>query len=143
MGHRSSAVWAFLLASIAFFISSPLVHAHGNATLNDGSLRVLLSEWSIEIDAVRVGSGVVRVRAVNEGTLRHNLTITKAGTFAEIYQTRLLGPGEVVELPLLFEKGEYDLYCAVPGHRRAGMIAYLSVGDAVADVVPISLGSSE
>src|SRR3546814_9863328 len=88
---------------------------------------VLLREWSLEIDTVRVGTGIVRVRAVNEGTLRHNLTVTKAGTFAEIYQTRLLGPGEAVELPLLFEKGEYDLYCAVPGHRRAGMIAYLIV----------------
>jgi plastocyanin len=142
MGHWSSAFRAFLLASITFFISSPL-SAHGNATLNDGNFRVLLSEWSLEIDTVRVGSGIVRVRAVNEGTLRHNLTVTKAGTFAEIYQTRLLGPGEAVELPLLFEKGEYDLYCAVPGHRRAGMIAYLIVDDAVADVVPISLGSSE
>lgn len=143
MGHWSSAFRALLLASIIGFTSSPIVHAHGNATLNDGSLRVLLSEWSIEIDTVRVGSGIVRVLAVNEGTLRHNLTVTRAGTFAEIYQTRLLGPGEAVELPLLFEKGEYDLYCAVPGHRRAGMIAYLIVGDAVADVVPISLGSSE
>src|SRR3546814_2502809 len=24
-----------------------------------------------------------------------------------------------VEVPLLFAKGEYDLYCAVPGHRNA------------------------
>src|SRR3546814_1380062 len=83
------------------------------------------------------GAGIVRVRAVNVGTLRHNLTVTKAGTFSEIYQTPLLDPGEVVELPLLFAKGEYDLYCAVPGHRNAGMIAYFVVGDAVADVVPI------
>src|SRR3546814_13633125 len=124
MDHWSSAVRAFLLASITFFIASPLVHAHGNATLNDGSLRVLLREWSLEIDTVRVGAGIVRVRAVNEGTLRHNLTVTKAGTFSEIYQTPLLKPGEAAELPLLFAKGEYDLYCAVPGHRNAGMITY-------------------
>src|SRR3546814_4325233 len=77
----------------------------------------------------------------NVGTLRHNLTVTKAGTFSEIYQTPLLDPGEVVELPLLFAKGEYDLYCAVPGHRNAGMIAYFVVGDAVADVAPISAHS--
>src|SRR3546814_2070045 len=78
MDHWSSAVRAFLLASITFFIASPLVHAHGNATLNDGSLRVLLREWSLEIDTVRVGTGIVRVRAVNEGTLRHNLTVTRS-----------------------------------------------------------------
>src|SRR3546814_3751902 len=94
---------------------------------------LLRSEWSLEIDTVRVGAGIVRVRAVNEGALRHNLTVTKAGTFSEIYQTPLLKPGEAVELPLLFAKGEYDLYCAVPGHRNAGMIAYFVVGDAVAD----------
>lgn len=141
MGHRSSAFRAFLLAPIAFAISPSLAHAHGDVTSNAGSLRVLLSEWSLEIDTVRVGAGIVRVRAVNEGTLRHNLTVTKAGTFSEIYQTPLLKPGEAAELPLLFAKGEYDLYCAVPGHRNAGMIAYFVVGDAVADVVPISARS--
>lgn len=143
MDHCSSAFRAFLLASIVLFVSPALVHAHGSATLNDGSLRVLLNEWSLEIDTVRVGAGIVWVRALNEGMVRHTLTVTKAGTFAEIHQTRILGPGEAVELPWLFEKGEYDLYCAVPGHRRAGMIANLVVGDAVAGVVPISRSSSE
>src|SRR3546814_4231665 len=84
MGHRSSAFRAFLLAPIAFAISPSLAHAHGDVTSNAGSLRVLLSEWSLEIDTVRVGAGIVRVRAVNEGTLRHNLTVTKAGPFSEI-----------------------------------------------------------
>src|SRR3546814_11250729 len=119
-------------------ISPSRAHSHGDVTSNADILRGLLSEWSLEIDAIRVGAGIVRVRAVNVGTLRHNLTVTKAGTFSEIYQTPLLDPGEVVELPLLFAKGEYDIYCAVPGHRNAGMIAYFVVGDAVADVVPSS-----
>src|SRR3546814_19724722 len=86
MGHRPSAFRAFLLAPIAFAISPSLAHAHGDVTSNADSLRVLLSEWSLEIDAIRVGAGIVRVRAVNVGTLRHNLTVTKAGTFSEIYQ---------------------------------------------------------
>src|SRR3546814_16851644 len=124
MDHWSSAVRAFLLASITFFIASPLVHAHGNATLNDGSLRVLLREWSLEIDTVRVGTGIVRVRAVNEGTLRHNLTVTKAGTFAEISKTGRVGPGEAVELPLLVGRGEYDLDCALTGNHRRGKKAF-------------------
>src|SRR3546814_6754117 len=78
MGHRPSAFRAFLLAPIAFAISPSLAHAHGAVTSNADSLRVLLSEWSLEIDAIRVGAGIVRVRAVNVGTLRHNLTVTKA-----------------------------------------------------------------
>src|SRR3546814_7696939 len=89
MGHRPSAFRAFLLAPIAFAISPSLAHAHGDVTSNADSLRVLLSEWSLEIDAIRVGAGIVRVRAVNVGTLRHNLPVTKAGTFSEIYQTPL------------------------------------------------------
>src|SRR3546814_15231435 len=90
-------------------ISPSRAHSHGDVTSNADILRGLLSECSLEIDAIRVGAGIVRVRAVNVGTLRHNLTVTKAGTFSEIYQTTLLDPGEVVELPLLFAEGVFVL----------------------------------
>jgi plastocyanin len=120
---------------------SPPTRAHGDATSSAGSLAVLLSEWSLDIDPIRVRAGVVRVHALNEGAHRHNVTVAKAGTFSEIYQTPLLEPGEALVLPLLFAKGEYNLYCSVPGHAYSGMIAYLVVDEAASDFVPISAHS--
>ncbi|MDR7466780.1 MAG: cupredoxin domain-containing protein [Armatimonadota bacterium] len=70
---------------------------------------------------VRAG-GPVNLELVNEGRVRHDLTIPALGFRA------VVGPGQRVTAGLAgAQAGDYEVYCSVPGHREAGMVGRLVV----------------
>ena len=42
-------------------------------------------------------------------------------------KTPLISPGQSAKLTVTLAAGTYTLYCTVPGHRAAGMVAKLVV----------------
>lgn len=68
------------------------------------------------------GNTDVTITVTNEGTFSHNFTIE--GTD---FATAMLDPGQSEELTVNLEAGEYVTFCAVPGHREAGMMGTLTV----------------
>jgi plastocyanin len=60
----------------------------------------------------------------NDGAVRHNLLVTRLGKGIE------LAPGQTGTLELPSDAaGTYDVVCDLPGHREAGMVGTLTVGE--------------
>jgi uncharacterized cupredoxin-like copper-binding protein len=58
----------------------------------------------------------------NMGQLPHNFTCDPLNL-----KTKDLNPGESETISVMAAAGEYDFYCAVPGHKDAGMVGVLTV----------------
>lgn len=71
----------------------------------------------------RVAAGEVTVELVNEGQIDHNVVIEELGD-TPVAQA---APGETATGTVTLDRGEYVVYCSIPGHREAGMEATLSV----------------
>jgi plastocyanin len=63
----------------------------------------------------------------NAGSVGHDLKLRQDGK--EAGGTPVLNPGQTVQLEILFEPGDYEMYCSVPGHEEAGMKGTFAVVD--------------
>jgi plastocyanin len=68
-------------------------------------------------------AGEVTIELVNESGIPHNVEVEGNGV-EEVSETITEGS---TELTLTLEPGEYEFYCAVPGHREGGMEGTLTV----------------
>jgi len=57
----------------------------------------------------------------NVGKIPHDLALQGGA------KTALISPGKSATLTVTLKPGTYTLYCSVPGHRQAGMVAKLTV----------------
>jgi uncharacterized cupredoxin-like copper-binding protein len=65
----------------------------------------------------------VSVDLTNEGAIEHNFSVDDA----DVDQTLNGGESESFTFTAPSDPGEYEIYCNVPGHREAGMVATLIV----------------
>lgn len=87
---------------------------------------VTMSERKFTPSEVRAAAGApLAVR--NDGSVGHDLKLRRDGE--EIGGTEVLNPGETQQLQVLFEPGDYEMYCSVPGHEESGMKGTFSVVD--------------
>ena len=68
-------------------------------------------------------AGEVTIEFMNESGLPHNVEVEGNG-IEEVSETITEGS---TSLTLTLEPGEYEFYCAVPGHREGGMEGTLTV----------------
>lgn len=91
------------------------------------TLRLGLTEWSIETSATVLRPGTVAVVVTNTGGTGHDVVLTGA---AGSWATPVLAPGERYELEITATPGEeLELVCTVTGHHSAGMWTTLAVAD--------------
>lgn len=86
-------------------------------------IKVTASEFKFSPSAVDVPAGVpIKLELKNIGTVEHDFVVdalkvkVQAGAAKTVSQT--IGP---------LAAGTYDVYCAVPGHKEAGMIGKVVV----------------
>ena len=72
------------------------------------------------------GPGKVTFVVKNAGKIQHDLAVQGPGVSASS-KTPLINPGGTAKLTVTLAAGTYTLYCTVPGHRAAGMVAKLVV----------------
>ena len=70
-------------------------------------------------------AGTVKFVLHNAASLSHNLAIT--GNGATFGPSATISGGQTADLVATLKPGTYDFYCAVPGHRDAGMHGTLTV----------------
>lgn len=91
-----------------------------------GAVRVVAKEYSFDpATIVMRGPGTVRVTLVNEGSLAHNLRLTKDGD--ELGGTQSFPGGESRSARLRVEPGSYEFICTVGDHAELGMMGTLKV----------------
>lgn len=90
----------------------------------DATVEIVAKEFSFAPESVKISLGqTVEFKLRNRGVLAHNLTIENVGK-----KTKTIQSGNQDTLRFTpDEPGEYCFYCAVPGHRDAGMTGTLVV----------------
>ena len=90
------------------------------------TVQVRESEFKIAAPATVAKAGTVTFVVENAGKIQHDLALQGAGVPASA-KTPLISPGKSAKLTVTLAAGTYTLYCSVPGHRAAGMVATLVV----------------
>ena len=80
----------------------------------------------VPVPATLPKAGRVTFVVENAGKIQHDLALQGAGVSAST-KTPLISPGQTAKLTVTLAVGTYTLYCTVPGHRAAGMVATLVV----------------
>jgi uncharacterized cupredoxin-like copper-binding protein len=89
------------------------------------------TEYRIELSRTTLAPGSTTFVVVNKGTVAHSLEIDGPGVEDE----KLSGtvpPGGSMSLTVTLQKGTYELYCPVDGHKKLGMELKVGVGGAPA-----------
>ena len=126
----------FVLASFVLFFgmlaavyvfgkeSEPANAAESNAaTPTSKTIRVTESEWKIALPPLKtLPAGTYTFDVHNGGKIPHDLALVGGP------KTPLIDAGGDAKLTVSLTAGSHTLYCSVPGHRKLGMQAEISVG---------------
>jgi uncharacterized cupredoxin-like copper-binding protein len=92
----------------------------GSTTSAAIEITVTATEFQFDPDTLMAPADTeVTITIVNNGVVEHDITIE------EIDFHILANPGETVSGTITVPAGIYMVYCAVPGHHEAGMMAEL------------------
>ena len=80
-------------------------------------------EFAIDPKDVTTKAGEVTFAIANDGSVPHNLEVE--GGIEEVSKT--IQGGQKTDLTVNLEPGEYEMYCAIPGHREQGMEGTVTV----------------
>lgn len=78
---------------------------------------------SFDTTELTAAAGEVTIELVNDSGIPHNVEVEGNGV-EEVSETISEGS---TELTLTLEPGEYEFYCAIPGHKEGGMEGTLTV----------------
>lgn len=78
---------------------------------------------SFDTTELTAAAGEVTIELVNDSGIPHNVEVEGNGV-EEVSETISEGS---TELTLTLEAGEYEFYCAIPGHKEGGMEGTLTV----------------
>ncbi len=126
-----AATMVFSLMTVVLAFSALAVAGSALSKSNDATNQVsqangtpvTLSEFSISPSMISIDAGG-SLTVHNAGKVTHNLNVQ--GTSLK---TPDIAPGGTAQLDLSSLKaGSYTVYCAIPGHKGAGMVAMLMVG---------------
>lgn len=122
-GTAALSIVAVVIAIVALLTA--VDDGNGEKVVASGGATVSETEFALTPEAVSVAEGG-KLTVTNAGTVVHSLAVD--GTDLT---TPDLAAGESATLDLSdLDAGMYTMYCAVPGHREAGMVGDLEVGDA-------------
>jgi plastocyanin len=82
------------------------------------------TEFAIDPADVNTQAGEVTFAISNDGSAPHNLEVEGNG-IEEVSDT--IEGGQKTDLTVELQSGEYEMYCAVPGHREQGMEGTVTV----------------
>jgi uncharacterized cupredoxin-like copper-binding protein len=96
------------------------------ATAQGTIVTVSETEYSIKLSQATFTPGTYTFDATNNGTVLHNLNIAGPGVSGEHTPSRY--HGSLGTLTVTLEKGTYELWCSVDGHKASGMDVTITVG---------------
>jgi plastocyanin len=130
---RSAWLWgAWVLAIVAIVMSFATIVAvaadddGGDEGTGTTSIAVNLSEFAISPSPIAVTPGG-RLAVTNNGVQIHNLFVEGSDPPAATADLAS-GASETLDLSSL-DEGTYTVSCTIAGHREAGMVAQLVIGD--------------
>ena len=99
--------------------------AEGTAEAADGVLEMpATGATNYQFADAIAPPGALTIRSPNESPTDHNIALEGGGVNEE---GPVVGEGDVSEIQVDLEAGEYTFFCSVPGHREGGMEGQLRV----------------
>jgi uncharacterized cupredoxin-like copper-binding protein len=115
------------------FIAAALVALSSVAAAQ--TVDVTLSEWKLRLSPDTVRAGSVTFRLSNDGAVTHALHVQGQGVDKS---SQPIPPRQSGSLVVTLKPGTYEVYCPMSedSHKKAGMLAKLTVTDAAAPAPP-------
>jgi uncharacterized cupredoxin-like copper-binding protein len=82
-------------------------------------------EFSITLDRTSFSPGTYSFAIQNQGRYAHNLKISGPGVTSA--GSSVMAGGQSGSLTVTLQKGTYQLWCGVPGHKDKGMLTSITV----------------
>lgn len=92
------------------------------------TIKLTAKEFAFEPKEVSGRPGEMTFVVENDGAVEHNMAIEDAAK-KTIAQIAVIAPGKSEQLRVALRAGTYTIFCDLPGHRDAGMVASLKVRD--------------
>jgi uncharacterized cupredoxin-like copper-binding protein len=99
--------------------AAPSTSASATAAAPGTTMSVAESEFTITLPSKTLTAGTYTFNVTNKGKFAHNLTVDGAGV--QDKATPTLAPGSTGDLTISLQKGSYEFYCSVDGHKEMGM----------------------
>jgi plastocyanin len=99
--------------------------ATGGAAIGT-AVQVTEKDFSISLARKTFTPGSYTFDVTNDGPSSHNLTVKGPGVNNSATST--LDSGSKGNVTVTFQKGTYELYCSIPGHKERGMDLTVHVG---------------
>jgi uncharacterized cupredoxin-like copper-binding protein len=90
------------------------------------AVQVTEKDFSISLARTTFTPGTYTFEVANDGPSSHNLTVKGPGV--NNTATSTLDSGSKGNVTVTFQKGAYELYCSIPGHKERGMDLTVQVG---------------
>lgn len=90
------------------------------------AVQVTEKDFSISLARSTFTPGSYTFEVTNDGPSSHNLTVNGPGV--DNTATSTLDAGSKGNVSVTFQKGSYELYCSIPGHKERGMDLTVHVG---------------
>jgi manganese oxidase len=113
------------LIALAFVALVRDDNGDGGSGTASTALDISLSEFAIDGE-LSAPAGDVTLNIVDAGAIEHNVAVRELGVQSNNLQSRGVDTLALGEL----EPGTYELYCAIAGHAKSGMVAELEIGEA-------------
>ncbi|MBV8258763.1 MAG: hypothetical protein JO073_13180 [Actinobacteria bacterium] len=119
-------MFAAMISAVAVFgRDAPEAKASESASAQTAAASVPVKEVEFKITVAKsVKAGKTTFVVTNAGKIQHNLAISGPGV--KQTSTALINPGAKASLTVTLKKGTYTVWCTVPGHKAAGMVATVS-----------------
>ena len=82
-------------------------------------------EFSITLPKTAFAAGTYTFTVTNAGSFGHNLTVKGPGVDSKA--TAVIQPGQSGSVTVTLQKGSYELWCSVDGHKDRGMDTHITV----------------
>ena len=105
--------------------SSPSAAAAAPGATVGTKVGVSEKEFSITLDRTSFSPGKYRFAIQNQGKYPHNLKIGGPGVTSA--GSSVMAGGQSGSLTVTLQKGTYQLWCGVPGHKDKGMVTSITV----------------
>lgn len=124
LARFAAATSIFALVMVGVVAISLNGKSGGDAETVGAPVDVALTEFAITPAAVSVPLGG-SLNITNNGTMAHNVTILDTAI-----KTADLNPGQSAPLDVSsLEPGQYEIFCAITGHKDSGMTGTLTITD--------------
>jgi plastocyanin len=118
-------------------VGSPEASPVGDGAGLPTSVEIDMVDVAFEPTELRIPANTdVTITAVNKGALPHTFTITDVADTGEV------AGGSSAEVTVNLPAGEYEYFCAIPGHKEGGMVGKLIVEEGAAAAAPAESGDA-